>query len=224
MATLVRNIGLSSFTFPPPYRGILASGQGGICADSAATIRAAIGDQVGVLTMEEIADGQPVSIAKLASTDIPDGAVGTADLADLAVTTGKQADGSVTPAKASDALADSIPGTPTLAAAAEVGDAIVTTVTLKDVQGNTLAQAQVCDVWISDVAGGAPAAVEPDGAVAIGGGGVQIAAITAKLVLRVKASAAGTFTLSVTESTAKSFFVNVGIGTKVASQQITFAL
>lgn len=212
MATLIRNVSLGPFTFPPPYRGQIDAGAAGICADSVATITAAIGEKPGVLRFEEIADGSTPTIRLATSADVPDGSIGTVDLADAAVT----------PAKASDTLADSIPGAPAIVAAAEVGDAIVATVTMKDVQGNTLAQAQVCDVWLSDTAGAAPSAVAPSGAVTVGTG-VQIAAIVAKTVLKVKAHTTGVFTVSVTEAAAKSYFINVAIGTKVTSLELAFA-
>lgn len=122
-----------------------------------------------------------------------------------------------------DAADLAVPGTPTFSVGAEAANAIVTTVTLKDIQGATLAQAQVCDVWISDTAGAAPTGTVPDGAVSIGGSGIQLKEVTTKVLHRVKASASGTFTVSITESTAKSFYLNVAIGAKVASQQITFA-
>lgn len=222
MATLIRNVSLGNFDFPPPYRGTIAAGGAAICDDSTATLVAAIGDQVGVLRFEQIPDGQPATIRLLTSADVPDGSIGTADLAASAVTTAKIADANVTTAKLADTVADSIPGTPTIAAGVEAAHAIIATVTMKDVQGNTLAQAQCCDVWLSDTAGAAPSAVAPSGAVTVAVG-VQVAAVVAKTVLRVKAHTDGTFTVSVTEAAAKSYFVNVAIGTKVASLALVFA-
>lgn len=129
----------------------------------------------------------------------------------------------VTAAKLANAVADLISGAPTFAVGAEAANKIITTVTLNDAQGNALAAAQVCHVWISDTAGAAPTGTAPNGAVAIAGSGVQLKEVTTKVLHLVKSHTDGTFTVEVTESTAKSFYLNVAIGVNVASQIITFA-
>src|SRR5687768_16271831 len=64
-------------------------------------------------------------------------------------------------------------GTPTFSVAAETGgNAIVTTITLRDAAGVVLAAKALATVWLSATALGVPAATPPDGAVAFSTGTV----------------------------------------------------
>lgn len=129
-----------------------------------------------------------------------------------------------TSARVTAGLADLIGGTPTITADAEgTGGAnmIQATVQMKDADGNNLAARQVFTAWLSDTAGAAPSGVAPTGAVAVSTG-VQVKEVTTKVVHTICTDANGTAVVQITESGAKSYFLNVAIGHKVVSQQLTW--
>jgi hypothetical protein len=107
---------------------------------------------------------------------------------------------------------------------AEATNAITVTGTVKGPGGQALGYTTL-DIMISDTATGADiAASAPSGGVAIGANGKILAAIVAGKLLKVRTGSTGTFQLTLTESTAKSFYVHVMLadGTSV-SQVVTFA-
>ena len=112
--------------------------------------------------------------------------------------------------------------TPTFTVGAEAANAIAVTCQLKDAVGTAVAAKTRCEVWISDTAAAAPTGTAPDGAVTFTTG-VRLKEDTTKVLHTIITDALGKFVISITESTAKSFFVNVAVGDVVASQQITFA-
>jgi hypothetical protein len=148
-----------------------------------------------------------------AVSSIPASGVVTADIADLAVTAAKMA----------AAVTTKIMGTPTLAVGAESANHIDVTITLKDVGGTTLAAVAPATVWVSDTAGAAPSAAAPDGGTTVQTG-TQLKAVTAGVLLDVLSSSGGVIVVRLTESTAKTFFVNVAVGGIIASSAaVTFA-
>ncbi len=118
--------------------------------------------------------------------------------------------------KADSAFGASLPGTPTFTLGAEIGDARIVTIQLKDLNGANLAAKAKATVWVSDTAGGAPSAAAPDGGSAISAG-TLLKEHTAEVLLDAISTAAGVIGLTITESTAKSFFVNVAVGNVVVS-------
>lgn len=122
----------------------------------------------------------------------------------------------------SSIAAGAIAGTPTIAAAAQVGDDRVVTITLRDHAAAALAAAAKATVWLSDTAGAAPSAVAPSGGTAVTTG-VALAEHTADVLLDAVCNASGVIGITITEAGAKSYFVNVAFGTKVASLEVAFA-
>ena len=120
------------------------------------------------------------------------------------------------------ALETSVQGTPTLAAGAEATNAITVTITAKDLSAATIAAKRFMRVWIGDADGGAECAAAPNGGVSFGTGTV-IKQHTADKQWDVLSHTTGQIVLTITESTAKSFWVMVELAAKVASLQITFA-
>lgn len=171
-----------------------------------------------VKTGEALTDWAPAAAGvPIATADIEDLAVTTGKINDLAVTTGKLNDLAVTVGKIAAAVTATIPGTPTLTPAAQVGSARAVAIQLKDIAGTNLAAKAQARVWLSDTAGGAPTASAPDGGVAVTDG-TEIAAITAGKVLDVVSTAAGLITVELThEGADTTWFVNVAIGNVVAS-------
>ena len=120
------------------------------------------------------------------------------------------------------ALESSVQGTPTLAAGAEATNAITVTITAKDLSAATIAAKRFMRVWIGDADGGAECAAAPNGGVSFGTGTV-IKQHTADKQWDVLSHTTGQIVLTITESTAKSFWLMVELAGKVASLQITFA-
>jgi len=114
------------------------------------------------------------------------------------------------------------PGATTFAVGAEATNAIAVAVQLNDVKGGGLAEKRECLIWLSDTAAAAPSAVAPSGTVAVTGG-VVVKEDTAKVAQRVLSGADGKFTVTVTEASAKSYYLNVSHKGRVSSQIITFA-
>ena len=115
-----------------------------------------------------------------------------------------------------------IPGTPTVTTGAEAAHARLVTITLKDLAGVALAAIGKATVWISDAAGGAPSGVAPSGATVINSGTI-LKAHTANVLYDLLCTALGVITLTVTEATAKTFYVNVAVGDQVVSLALVFA-
>lgn len=112
-----------------------------------------------------------------------------------------------------------VPGTPTFAIGAETAHARVVTITLKDLAGTTLAAASRATIWVSDTAGAAPSASAPDGGSAITTG-VLLKEHTADTLIEAVSNSSGVIGLTLTESTAKNFYVNVAYGGVVASSAV----
>lgn len=125
-----------------------------------------------------------------------------------------------------------IAGAATFSVAAESSNAIVVTVQLKQNASAvgaiptaakvSIAAATPVDVWISDTAGGVPSGTAPNGTVTVTVGTLLVTT-TAKVLHRVVSTAAGALAISIGESTAKSFYLNVAHGGVVSSQIVTFA-
>lgn len=97
----------------------------------------------------------------------------------------------------------------TISAAAEASNARAVTITAK-ARGRAITSAAPLRVYLSDVSTGLDiAASAPSGGIAIGASGkIQVVAVAGK-VLDCLTSAAGVLILTVTESTAKTFYVCV---------------
>lgn len=120
-----------------------------------------------------------------------------------------------------EAAQDKLPGSITFSVGAESANAIITTITVKDMNGDALAAMCPAKVWISDTAAAVPSGTAPNGAVSFTTG-VLVKEQTTKVANDVITSATGQIVVSITESTAKSFYINVACGSVVASQVITF--
>lgn len=115
------------------------------------------------------------------------------------------------------------PGTPAFTVGTEAANAIAVSIQLKDLAGTNLAAKTLATVWISDTAAAAPSGTPPDGTVSVSTG-VRLKEDTTKVLHRILSDATGVIALSIGESTAKSFYVNVVVGSgPVASQVVTFA-
>lgn len=113
-------------------------------------------------------------------------------------------------------------GVPTFTAAAEASNAIVVTIQLKDVGGVALAAKARATVWVSDTAGGVPSATAPNAATSFTTG-TLLKETTTKVLWDVVSDATGVLVLSIGETGAKSFYVNVAMGGVVASSAaVTF--
>ncbi len=119
------------------------------------------------------------------------------------------------------ATADSakIAGTPTIALGAEASHAIVATITLKDLAGTTKAAVSRATVWISDTAGAAPSGTAPNGATSITTG-TQLKEVTTKVLFDVLSNSSGVIAVTVTNTTALNFYVNVAYGGVVVSSAV----
>lgn len=122
----------------------------------------------------------------------------------------------------SSIAAGAIAGVPTIAAAAEAGDARVVSITLRDHATTALAAAAKATIWLSDTAGAAPSAVAPSGGSAVTTG-VLLKEHTAEVLIEAVSNASGVIGVTITEVGVKSYFVNVAFGTKVASLEVAFA-
>lgn len=121
------------------------------------------------------------------------------------------------PSSAADSpFAASLPGPASITAGAEAANARLVTIQLKNLDGANLAAKAKATVWISATAGGVPAATAPDGAVSVSTG-TLLKELTTKVLHEIVSDAAGIIAISITESTAKSFFVNVALGNVVTS-------
>ena len=115
-------------------------------------------------------------------------------------------------------------GAPAFTIGDEAEDVINVAVQLKDIAGAEAKGATLCQVWLSDAAGGAPCAVAPSGTVVAGDAGVIIASLTAKTHLLVATDADGKFNLDITEAGAKDLYVNVEVQGRIySSEKVTFA-
>lgn len=185
-------------------------------------------DRIDVLEAINGAGGEVTAKSLVGKPDAGDGpaeAITAATANTVALYDGNSIDFAKVPAAAL-ATADSakVPGTPTFAIGAESGgNAIVVTITLKDLAGTTKAAVSKATVWISDTAGAAPSGTPPDGATSITTG-TQLKELTTKVLFEALSNASGVIGLTITETTAKSFFVNVAQGGVVASSSaVTFA-
>lgn len=115
-----------------------------------------------------------------------------------------------------------VPGTPTISVGSETAHARVATITLKDLAGTTLAAISKALVWLSDTAGVAPSAVAPSGATSITTG-AAIKEVTTKVVFEAVSNTSGVIGITITEASAKTYYVNVAYGGVVASAAVAFA-
>ncbi len=116
-----------------------------------------------------------------------------------------------------------VPGSVTISAAAEASHARAVTCTVNDIAGTAFATNVKATVWVSSTAKGVPAATPPSSTTTFGTGTV-LKITTADVLFDVVSSAAGAIVLTITEATAKSFYVNVAVGGVVTSSSaIAFA-
>jgi len=95
----------------------------------------------------------------------------------------------------------------TVALATEAANAVAATITLKGPNGQALTASAAITAYLSDVSTGiGVAATAPDGGVAVGASGAVIPLVTGKVFLLVSTTA-GVCTLTLTESTAKTFYL-----------------
>jgi len=112
--------------------------------------------------------------------------------------------------------------TATITLGTETSNVIVAAIQLRDNSGAKVAAPRYAKIWISDTAGGATTGTVPNAATSITTG-VVIAIPTAKVVFDVISDATGLINLSIGETTAKSFYVNVLHGGAITSKIVTFA-
>ncbi len=101
---------------------------------------------------------------------------------------------------------------------------IVAAATLKDFEGNTVAEVRALDVWLSDAATGAGlTGTTASGAVAAGATGVDLGVITTKKAIRAQTAATGVYILSITDTAKTGFYVcaQLANGVVVSSQLVT---
>jgi hypothetical protein len=126
--------------------------------------------------------------------------------------------------RAKSPWADSEVGNATFTVGAEAGNARAVAVQLKDANGGNPAKRLVVTAYVSDAATGAGvAAAAPDGGAAVSVGAL-LAAVVAGKVLKLISSATGAFTVTLTESTAKTFYLCVILpdGTVKVSPAVAF--
>lgn len=115
---------------------------------------------------------------------------------------------------------------PTLTVGAEATNAIAVTVQLKNLLGADVAEKRVVTWWVSDAAGGAPAATAPTGGTAVTTG-TSLVEITAEKVGLALTDATGELVLTLTDTGTPTFYVNVsadGMGGQLTSSAaVTFA-
>ena len=105
---------------------------------------------------------------------------------------------------------------------AEDANAISITININSINANAIAVRFLLHAWLSDDAGGIETATGPDGAVSWTTG-AQLESITTKKRWTAITSAAGEAALSLTESTAKTWYLNVEIDGRVwTSEAIAF--
>ena len=109
------------------------------------------------------------------------------------------------------------PVTATISPAAGGSNVCLVTITVKDGQGNAVAGPVAMDVTLSDAATGAGlTGTTASGAVAAGASGVDLATLVSKKALRVQTTAAGVYTLSITDTAKTGFYVCVFLGGRLA--------
>lgn len=115
--------------------------------------------------------------------------------------------------------------TATIVAVASTANVSLVTFTLKDFEGNTVAEVRMLDIWLSDAATGAGlTATTASGAVAAAAAsGADIGTLTTKKALRVQTLATGLYTLSITDTAKTGFFpcAQLASGTVVGAQMVT---
>ena len=149
---------------------------------------------------------------------ILDDNITTAKILDDNITTAKILDENVTADKLEDAVADKVTGTHTITEGAEG----VATLQVVDVQGNNLAAKTHFTWWVSDAAAGAPSAAAPDSGTALTTG-IALGVHTADVWGEGVTDASGVCTITLTESGAKTYYLNVAIQGKIVSEQLDFA-
>jgi len=110
---------------------------------------------------------------------------------------------------------------PGVTAAAEAANARTVTIQLKEFAADLTSEARLVRVWIGDLDLGAECAAAPDGGVVFGSGTI-VQTITAGKQWMVMSTAAGVITLTLTESTAKTFYVMAGMDSRVTAVAVAF--
>jgi len=110
---------------------------------------------------------------------------------------------------------------PGVTAAAEAANARTVTIQLKEYAANLTSEARLIRVWIGDASLGAECAAAPDGGVTFGVGTV-IQTITAGKHWIVMSNASGVIQLTLTESTAKAFYVMAAMDSRVTAAAVAF--
>lgn len=119
-----------------------------------------------------------------------------------------------------------VQGTPTFTIGNEASHARIVTVQLNDINGAAIAFKTLVHVWFSDAAADAVTATGPDGTIAISASsGVIVETVSDKKVYNVMTGATGQFKLTITNSGAVSWYMNVALadGRVFSSAVIAFA-
>jgi hypothetical protein len=116
---------------------------------------------------------------------------------------------------------DAIGAAPTLSAGAEAADAIQITIQAKDFAGNNLAERRLMRILIADSQWGGEAATAPDGGVTVDAGQAW-QTVTAGKQFVLLSDASGVIQVTLTESTAKSFWVHAECAGMVGVAQAAF--
>ena len=118
-------------------------------------------------------------------------------------------------------------GTPTISVGVEGASATNArdvTININDLLGAALAGKRQVFVWLSDSAAAAASSVAPDGGISPQSSGILIKADTANIVGRYLSNSSGVLVLRITESTAKTYYINVIVGeSAVVSAAVAFA-
>lgn len=129
---------------------------------------------------------------------------------------------SVSAAELAGPVQDAIPNV-LISVGAEAGDVIQVSVQFRDAANNALAERMGAYIWLSDAEYGAPVATAPSGGWAPGAG-TLIEEHTAGKSGEWVSDATGLIRVDLTESGAKTLYLNVRVGNRVyASSAITFA-
>jgi len=179
----------------------------------------------GTYTDDDITDWRDRHVFQLAGpiSNIADDAVDSDQIADDAVTSAQLADDAVDTGHLHDNIADLITKID-INVGSESSDTIAVTIQVQDVQGNSNANRFLVHAWLADSQYGAETSTAPDGTVSFTTG-TQLEEITAKKRWTAITDATGQAVLSIGESDAETWYLNVELDGRIyAGSAITFAV